>query len=247
MNRRAKRPHTVKLLLFDVDGTLVLTGGAGVRAMNRAFEAVFGIPDAFRGVPMAGRTDPAILSDALAKFGVEPSAGHLADFTTAYFARLKQEVDAPVPTPIDGTSRRSFKGALPGVPELIGRLAVIETVHLGLLTGNYRDGARIKLAYFDLWRHFRCGAYGGDANLRHELVPVAMARAAEAGCPKGGLSDVIIIGDTTLDVDAARKAGVNCVAVATGGSDQAALRAAGADIVFENLLDTDAVVRVLTR
>ncbi|MCX6538696.1 MAG: HAD hydrolase-like protein [Acidobacteria bacterium] len=237
----------MKLLLFDVDGTLVLTGGAGVRAMNRAFEAVFGIPDAFRGVPMAGRTDPAILSDALAKFGVEPSAGHLADFTTAYFARLKQEVDAPVPTPIDGTSRRSFKGALPGVPELIGRLAVIETVHLGLLTGNYRDGARIKLAYFDLWRHFRCGAYGGDANLRHELVPVAMARAAEAGCPKGGLSDVIIIGDTTLDVDAARKAGVNCVAVATGGSDQAALRAAGADIVFENLLDTDAVVRVLTR
>jgi phosphoglycolate phosphatase-like HAD superfamily hydrolase len=213
----------VKLLLFDVDGTLVLTGGAGVRAMNRAFEAVFGIPDAFRGVPMAGRTDPAILSDALAKFGVEPSAGHLADFTTAYFARLKQEVDAPVPTPIDGTSRRSFKGALPGVPEWI------------------------KLAYFDLWRHFRCGAYGGDANLRHELVPVAMARAAEAGCPKGGLSDVIIIGDTTLDVDAARKAGVNCVAVATGGSDQAALRAAGADIVFENLLDTDAVVRVLTR
>ena len=247
MAAMAQRPHTVKLLLFDVDGTLVLTGGAGVRAMNRAFEAVFGIPDAFRGVPMAGRTDPAILSDALTKFGVEPSIGHLADFTTAYVALLAEEVDAPVPTPVDGTSRRHFKGALPGVPELIGRLAVIDRVFLGLLTGNYLDGARIKLAYFDLWHHFRCGAYGGDADLRHELVPVAMARAAEAGCPNVGLADVIIIGDTTLDVDAARKAGVACVAVATGGVDQAALRAAGADIVFENLLDTDAAVRALTQ
>jgi len=120
-------------------------------------------------------------------------------------------------------------------------------VFLGLLTGNYRDGARIKLTCFDLWRHFRCGAYGGDAKLRHELVPVAMARATKAGCPDVGLSDVIVIGDTTLDVDSARTAGVDCVAVATGGSDQAALRAAGADIVFENLLDTDAVVRALTQ
>jgi phosphoglycolate phosphatase-like HAD superfamily hydrolase len=237
----------VKLLLFDVDGTLVLTGGAGVRAMNRAFDAVFGIPDAFRGVPMAGRTDPAILSDALTTFGVEPSARHLADFTTAYVSLLEEEVVAPVPTPVDGTFGRSFKGVLPGVPELIGRLAGIDTVCLGLLTGNYRDGARVKLAYFDLWRHFRCGAFGGDANLRHELVPVAMARAAEAGCPGVDRSDVIIIGDTTLDVDAARQAGVACVAVATGGVDQAALRAAGAGIVFENLLDTGAVVRAVTR
>lgn len=237
----------MKLLLFDVDGTLVLTGGAGVRAMSRAFEAVFGIPSAFRGVPMAGRTDPAILSDALATFSIEPSAEHLADFTAAYLALLQEEIDSPVPTPAGGTSRRWFKGALPGVSELIGRLTVIDSVFLGLLTGNYRDGARIKLAYFDLWRHFRCGAYGGDASLRHELVPVAMARAAGAGCPAVGLSDVIIIGDTPLDVDAARKAGVNCVAVATGGFDQAALRAAGADIVFENLLDADAVVGALTR
>ncbi|MCX6546086.1 MAG: HAD family hydrolase [Acidobacteria bacterium] len=237
----------MKLLLFDVDGTLVLTGGAGVRAMNRAFEAVFGVPDAFRGVPMAGRTDPAILSDALATFGIEPSAGHLADFTSAYLTLLEHEIDSPVPPPASGASRRWFKGALPGVPELIGRLAAIDTVFLGLLTGNYVDGARIKLAYFDLWRHFHCGAYGGDAALRHELVPVAVARAAEAGCPPVESSDVIIIGDTPLDVDAARKAGVNSVAVATGGFDQAALRAAGAGIVFENLSDADAVVLALTR
>lgn len=237
----------MKLLLFDVDGTLVLTGGAGVGAMNRAFEAVFGIADAFRDVPMAGRTDPAILSDALATFGVAPTAGHLADFTMAYFTLLEEEIDAPVPTPVDITPRHRFKGALPGVPELIGRLAGIDTVFLGLLTGNYFGGARIKLAHFDLWRHFRCGAYGGDAHLRHELVPVAMARAVEAGCPGVGLSDVIIIGDTPLDVDCASKAGVACVAVATGGCDLASLRAAGADVVFENLLDTDAVVGALTR
>jgi len=237
----------VKLLLFDVDGTLVLTGGAGVRAMSRAFEAVFGVPDAFRGVPMAGRTDPAILSDALAKFGVEPSAVHLADFTAAYLALLAEEMDAPAPAAINSTSRRGFKGALPGVGALIAHLGELDTVFLGLLTGNYADGARIKLTRFDLWRQFRCGAYGGDAGLRHELVPVAMARAAAAGCPRVGLPDVVIIGDTTLDVDSARKAGVACVAVATGGSDQAALHAAGADVVFENLLDTGAVVAALTQ
>jgi len=237
----------VKLLLFDVDGTLVLTGGAGVRAMNRAFERVFGIPDAFRGVPMAGRTDPAILSDALAAFGVSPTAGHLADFNAAYVALLQEEVLAPAPEPTDGTPRRWFKGVMPGVPELINRLATTDSVFLGLLTGNYLDGARIKLTYFDLWRQFRCGAYGGDATLRHELVPVAMARAADAGCPQVERSDVIIIGDTPLDVDSARKAGVACVAVATGGYDRSALHAAGADVVFDNLLDIDAAVRALTR
>ena len=237
----------MKLLLFDVDGTLVLTGGAGVRAMNRAFESVFGIPDAFRGIPMAGRTDPAIVSDALAKFGVTASASHLADFAAAYVASLQEEVDSPVPAPVEGTTRRWFKGALPGIPALIDRLAATDSVFLALLTGNSLDGARIKLAHFDLWRHFRCGAYGGDANLRHELVPVAVARAAEAGCLDVGLSDVIIIGDTPLDVDSARRAGVDCIAVATGGYDQTALRSAGARTVFENLLDTDAVVRALTR
>jgi phosphoglycolate phosphatase len=237
----------VKLLLFDIDGTLVLTGGAGARAMNRAFEAVFGIPGAFRGIPMAGRTDPAILADALARSGVEPSVDHVADFTTRYMRMLQEEIDLPVPAPVDGTSRRLFKGALPGVPELVARLAVVDNVFLGLLTGNYVDGARIKLAYFDLWRHFRCGAYGGDASLRHQLVPVAMTRAAAAGCPDVSLSDVIIIGDTALDVDAARNAGVGCVGVATGGFDQEALRAAGADVTFDSLLDTDAVVRALTR
>ncbi|MEI6666535.1 MAG: HAD hydrolase-like protein [Acidobacteriota bacterium] len=236
----------MKLLLFDVDGTLVLTGGAGVRAMNRAFAAVFGISDAFRGVPMAGRTDPAILSDALVAFGVEPSPAHLADFTAAYLALLEEEVAAPTPPHVDGGVRRGFKGALPGVPELIAGLERLDTVYLALLTGNYRAGARIKLEYFDVWRQFRCGAYGGDAELRHQLVPVAMARAAEAGFAAVTRADVTIIGDTPLDVGSAQKAGVRCVAVATGGFDQAALRATGADIVVENLLDTAALVQMLS-
>jgi phosphoglycolate phosphatase len=225
----------------------VLTGGAGVRAMNRAFETVFGVPDAFRGVPMAGRTDPAILADALAAHDIAPSAGHLADFAKAYLALLHEEVHAPVPEPADGGSPRWFKGVLPGVPALINRLADVDSVCLALLTGNYAEGARIKLSYFDLWRQFTCGAFGGDAVLRHELVPVAMSRAFAAGCPVVDRADVIIIGDTPLDVACAQAAGVSCVAVATGGADGAALRAAGAGVVFDNLLDIDAALRALTR
>ena len=236
----------MKLLLFDIDGTLVLTGGAGVRAMNRAFEAVFGVPDAFRGIPMAGRTDPAILSEACTRAGLSPDRAGIGQFERVYHAALGEEILAPPTLPADQTRPRSFKGALPGVPELVDRLTGDADVFLALLTGNYSEAARTKLAHFDLWRHFRCGAFGEDGDPRHALVPVAVARAREAGCPAVAPSDVTIVGDTPRDVECAREAGVSVVAVATGGYDTATLRAAGAVTVFESLIDTTAVIEALT-
>jgi phosphoglycolate phosphatase-like HAD superfamily hydrolase len=251
----------MKLLLFDVDGTLVLTGGAAVRAMNDAFHEVFGVAGAFEHVPMPGRTDGAILADAftraipqsqiladaLSAAGVRPADGEIARYKAAYFRRFEEEIHSPVPVDPVRPTRHRFKGVLPGVRELLDALHARPDVFLGLLTGNYEQGARIKLEYFDLWRYFRCGAYGDDSLDRHALVPVAVARSREAGCPPVDPEDVVIIGDTPLDVACAREAGVSCLSVATGGYGADALRTAGADSVFESLEDTDAVVDCLTQ
>ena len=251
----------MKLLLFDVDGTLVLTGGAAVRAMNDAFEEVFGVAGAFEHVPMPGRTDGAILqdaftravpqsrifADALAATGVHPVDGEIARYKAAYFRLFAEEIHKPVQVDPARPSRHRFKGVLPGVREVLDALDGRPDVFLGLLTGNYEQGARIKLEYFDLWRYFRCGAYGDDSLDRHALVPVAVARSRQAGCPAVDPRDVVIIGDTPLDVACARDAGVNCLAVATGGYGVDALRAAGAAVVFDSLEDTEGVIASLTR
>jgi len=250
----------VRLLLFDVDGTLVLTGGAAVRAMDAAFAEVFGVRGAFDGVALAGRTDGSILADAYARaFPASPVSRNLADATGAvpidgaiarykatYFARFANEILKPVPVDPAKPHRHRFKGVFPGVRELLDVLQPRPDVFLGLLTGNYEEGARIKLAYFDLWRYFACGAFGDDSLDRPALVPIAIERARAEGCPPVAPSNVLVIGDTPLDVACARESGVSSVAVATGGYSADALRAAGADIVFDNFTDTRAVVAALT-
>jgi len=132
------------------------------------------------------------------------------------------------------------------VPELVHALSARDDVFLALLTGNYTLAAEIKLGYFDLWKPFRCGAFGEDAESRHELVPIAIDRARALGCPPVAPDDVIVIGDTPLDVECARRAGVRSLAVATGGCDVDTLLAAGADLAVESLADTDAIVAWLT-
>ena len=239
----------MKLLLFDVDGTLVLTGGAGVRAMNRAFEDVWGVTDAFRGIRMAGGTDPRLLDEALVLAGVTPCDGQVAVFDETYLRLLSEEI---LVRPSGGHADphhhlRRWHGPLPGVPALVAALGARDEVYLALLTGNYSRGARIKLAHFDLWAPFRCGAFGEDAAERHALVPVAVGRARAAGCPPLGPRDVVVVGDTVRDIDCARANGVPCVAVATGGDTADTLRSAGAEHVFETFEDTAAVVDALLR
>jgi phosphoglycolate phosphatase-like HAD superfamily hydrolase len=250
----------MRLLLFDVDGTLVLTGGAAVRAMDEAFHEVFGVHGAFDDVSMPGRTDGAILADAftraipqsqiladaLSATGVRRVDGDIARYKAAYFRRFAEEIQKPVPADPGRAGRHRFKGVLPGVREVLDALDGRPDVFLGLLTGNFEHGARIKLEYFDLWRYFRCGACRSRLSSPYALVPVAVARSRQAGCPAVDPRDVVIVGDTPLDVACARDAGVACLAVATGGFSADALRAAGADTVFESLADTDAVVQALT-
>jgi phosphoglycolate phosphatase len=213
----------------------VLTGGAGGRAMSLAFADVFGVRDALRGIAMAGRTDPWILADALAAHNIAAETAALARFHTVYLRYLTIELDKP----------GARKGLMPGVRELLDALSGRDDVYLALLTGNYEEGARIKLEYFDLWRYFPCGAFGDDAPLRNGLVAKALARIAACGGPSFTAADTIVIGDTPLDVACAAFSGARSLGVATGSHSVDDLRAAGADLVMQDLHDTAAVLRAL--
>lgn len=223
-------------MLFDIDGTLVVTGGAGQRAMNRAFKDVFGIPDAFKHVELAGRTDTSILGDAFDRQRMTAGPAETRAFRERYLVCLREEVPRP------GKNKR----VLPGITPLLDALAPERHVFLGLLTGNFADAAEVKLGHFDLWRYFRCGAFGEDAHDRNHLVPVALGRARDHGLPRHVEPEhVVVIGDTPRDVACAHAHGARVIAVATGQYDRAALEQAGADVVFDDFSETDAVLRAL--
>jgi phosphoglycolate phosphatase len=224
------------VVLFDIDGTLIRTGRAGSRAMNRAFEDVFGIAQAFDGIQMAGRTDRWILEDAASRAGVDLGTANVNRFHDRYFTRLSEALPEPVGEP---------KGILPGVQDLLEAIEARTDIFPALLTGNCEAGARIKLQYFDLWKFFRCGAYGDAAFDRNELFDVAMQRVQACGAPRGSAADVVVVGDTALDVACARAAGARALAVATGPSDVTTLRQSGATVVMEDLRDTDAILKFL--
>jgi phosphoglycolate phosphatase-like HAD superfamily hydrolase len=203
--------------------------------MSLAFEQLFSIPDAFQHIDMPGRTDSWILSDALTLHGISCGDALLARFRDVYLEHLRAELQRPGPR----------KGMMPGVRPLLDTLQQRDDVYLALLTGNYEEAACSKLEYFDLWRYFRCGAFGDEAPDRNGLLPKALARIRECGGPSVSARDAVVIGDTPLDVACAGAGGARSMAVATGRYDMDALRAAGADVVLEDLSDLDGVLLAL--
>ena len=225
-----------KLVLFDIDGTLVLTGGAGLRAMNRACADIAGHASALADVPVAGRTDRIILTDVVAKLGRALDEDLLVELRDRYLEHLREEIELP---------GRGVKAVMPGVRELLEALSARDDVFVGLLTGNFEEGARIKLGHFDLWRYFPCGAFGDDSADRNALVPFALARARRHGLPDVPAEHILVVGDTPHDVACAHAVGALPVGVATGGFSVEQLRASGASIVFDDLSDTDAFLELL--
>lgn len=211
------------LVLFDIDGTLVQTAGAGVRGMSTAFERLHGRPAALEGIPVAGRTDLAILREVFDASAIEMADAHVPPFRDAYVAELAREM---------ARSNGPDFGVLPGVHGALDALEADPAFTVGLLTGNFAHGAQVKLSHFDLWRRFRFGAFGDAHTNRRDLVPVALERAHEHGLAP---SHVIVIGDTPLDIDCAHAHDAVAVAVATGNYSQDVLAAAGADLVVDTL------------
>lgn len=231
----------IKLVLFDIDGTLVLTGGAGARAMTHAFAHVFGhqigtgAASELAGVPMAGRTDTWIVGEMSRILGVACDADSMQRFHDVYVAQLAREIILPGPR----------KGVLPGVNGVLDALAQRADTHVALLTGNFAAGARLKLEYFDLWRRFPCGAFAEDAPDRNALFARALDRVEACGGPALNASEVVVVGDTPLDVDVALAAGARSVGVATGSYSLDVLRDSGADAVLEDLGDLTASLGAL--
>ena len=224
------------LVLWDVDGTLIDSAKLGRDAFFEAFEAVTGSPPSAM-VPFAGRTDLEIAHDMLEVAGLQADDGMLARFEEALVAAMEARAG----------ELRARGRPLPGVAAALERLAAEPGVIQSLLTGNIERNARVKLAAFGLDRHldFAAGAYGSDHRVRGELVAIARRRASERHNVEIDRDDVVLIGDTPLDIAAAREGGARAVGVATGPFDEAALRAAGADAVLANLGESEELMRAV--
>lgn len=227
---------TPGLILFDIDGTLLLSGRAGLRAMTRAFELTFGITEGFTGESFGGRTDSYLVSKALAQAGLADNEENHHRFRDTYLPLLAEEIQHP---------GQGHKGLMPGARELLEALDAHHHLHLALLTGNYRDAAEIKLQHFEIWEFFEWGAFSDDAADRNALVPIARSRAETYDIPPEAIERVIVIGDTPHDIECARVSGARCIAVATGGYSMAQLKEAGADEVLPDLSDTGRVLKLL--
>lgn len=224
------------LVLFDIDGTLLLTDGAGRAAIRTALEAVYGTSGPVDGYDFHGKTDPQIVVELMTGAGLlEPAVrARLREVWPIYLAALERELEAR-----RGAGRITV---LPGAAELLSTLAARSEISLGLLTGNIEEGARLKLQAAGVPWLFDVGAFGSDSELRSEIARIAVERSCSQGSGGAGPATTVVVGDTPEDVACARSVSARSVAVATGRHAVGELEAAGADVVFEDLADTAAVV-----
>lgn len=229
-----------RLILFDIDGTLV-RGGPAKDAFLKALLETYGTTGDVRGVTFAGKTDPQIARELLTSAGVESEA--IDEGLPELWERYARYLAEGLP----GTPMR----VLPGVVELLVALSALDDVGLGLLTGNIVQGAELKLGSAGLWDHFALGTspvggFGSDHEHRDELPAIALERARRRWRREIDAADTIIIGDTPRDVACGLAGGTRTVAVATGSFGVEELGAAGAHDVLEDLSLTAAVVALLT-
>ena len=223
----------MKVVLFDVDGTLLWTDGAGRRAIHRALREILGIEHPAAGFRFDGRTDPEIVRLLAAASGRDHGPDVVAAVLAHYVALLEDELSRP--------GHRTT--VYPGVFELLAALEHRNDCVTGLLTGNIVEGARLKLRSggLDIAR-FRVGAFGSDHADRPELPAIAQQRARETLGIQAAGRDVVIVGDTPADVACGRGIGARAIGVATGSYSVPELLAVGAYTAFPDLSDTDAVV-----
>lgn len=223
-----------RLLLFDIDGTLV-RGRAARQAFEVALRAAYGTAGPIDTTDFSGKTDPQIARELLRGAGFDDA--RIDAGLPALWERYVAELEARIP----GEPYR----VLPGVRELLDALEATGEAALGLVTGNVLGGARLKLGSVDLFDRFRVGSFGSDDEVRNHLPGIAIRRAREAWGKDFDRADVWIIGDTPLDVACARHEGVRTLAVATGRHAADELEACGADVVVDDLSDLAGGLRVL--
>ncbi len=223
------------LLLWDIDGTLIASGGAGMRALQVALRDVFEIDGSLADIDFAGRTDTWIMRAVFEKFSLPATPQNFTRFFEGYVAALPAELQNPQAR------------VLPGVREILSAAASHGTVAQGLLTGNMRRGAEVKLAYHGLWENFDFGAFGDDSEFRNELGPHAVRRALERHGVNFAADSVWVIGDTPHDIACGKIIGARTLGVGTGGATVDQLRQHQPTAVVEDLADTASVLSLLLR
>lgn len=229
----------MRLILFDIDKTLLDAHGAGRRALERSFEHILGHTAGLNQVAFGGKTDPMIVREALTLGGI-PS-----DEIPLLTKRILRHYPGELAQELAPSSAEARLTILPGVRPLLETLHARDDVVLGLLTGNLKECAWLKLQVAGLHPFFTFGAFGDDGETRDDLPAVALHRAWEASGYRFSGDEVVIIGDTPHDVRCAQLIGGRSIAVATGPFDAEALHAAGADVVLPSLADTRAVLDAL--
>lgn len=222
-----------RLLLWDIDGTLINSGAAGLHALIRATIKRFGGDGDLEGVEIAGRTDVSIAHQILAKYGEPVTDRGVNELLDAYVGLLPEELP-----------RRNGR-VLPGISELVESSSQQEHKTLGLLTGNLRRGAQLKLAHYDLWQFFPFGAFADDHHDRNELGPCAVRRAVEHGGFEFSPNEVDVIGDTGHDIACGKAFGARTIAVATGSWSRERLAELKPDFLFDDLANVDEVKKTL--
>ncbi len=218
----------MKILLWDIDGTLIRSGNAGHRAMNAAALAVFGLQDAFTNFDFGGRTDPWVLDLLCRQHRLEAPPDRIERFYAVYVESLRRELHNP----------RALTCA--GIRETLALFHSTTGTAQGLLTGNIVAGAKVKLEHFGLWDYFAFGAFADDSGERNQLGPIALERARRH-LDRADLepSDLIVIGDTPHDIACARAVGAHAVATATGGFAYEELAAHRPDLLVRDFADPE--------
>lgn len=223
----------MKLLLFDIDGTLLLTNGAGTRAANRAFENIYGISEAMTKIDAAGKTDPIILKEIFKnELNRDYSHEEALELYKLYIPFLEEETSASETT------------VMPGIPRLLENLSRREDMVLGIATGNIEQGAWIKLKSVGLDHHFKFGGFGSDSHLREHLIIKAKERAIDHVDNGTDIQKTFVIGDTPYDINHGRAAGAVTVGVATGSYSRAELEEHSPDHLFDDLNNLEIVLGI---
>jgi phosphoglycolate phosphatase len=227
-NKNAKR-----LLLFDIDGTLVNTGGAGIHALKIVIKNRYATDDDLGDIEIAGKTDSNITADILKKYGVAQTSANIDSFLDEYVDLLRNLLPK-----LDGR-------VLPGIKQILTRMKAKPERVLGLLTGNVERGAKLKLERYDLWDFFEFGAFADDHHDRNQLGQFARSRAQEKHGHKFDAARIDVIGDTGHDIACGKVFGARTVAIATGSWSRQKLSALQPDFLFDDLSNVDEVIRTL--
>lgn len=216
-----------RLVLFDVDGTLLSSGRRGLGAFSEAMRRTFGTDGDMASYRFEGKLDPVIVAELMRGAGIpDDVVAARRPAALSLYLDLLEEALAEEPPALK-----------PGVAELVARLSSSPTAVTALLTGNVQRGARIKLSAAGLWNRFRFGVFGDEATRRVDLGPIALARALERTGRAFTPAETVVVGDARADVECGRAIGARVVAVATGRTSADDLRAAGADVVFSSFAD----------